>query len=185
MSEMPETPAAEVAEVEGLGTQRYKYEIDQESLNTVFGNLVSGFGGRKFVCDSKDPTERMVSMVESLLRNEQVTGCKLYNNTLLADKTFDETQKTVVVSSFVNLLFLNLNKTDARKVVLSHQMRDRLTELFTDVAAKFGGSSVKVLTFKTIDEKMYIPTFVEKNKKDFVFVKIVMKLPNNEVQVEQ
>jgi hypothetical protein len=153
------------------------YEINQNDLETVFKHVVSSFGGRKFVCVSEVPEERLSQIVENLQKEPlSVTGCKMYDTSLNSDKTVDNTKKTVVFSSFLNLKFLGIPRKEAKKVVLSHHMRERLNEVFEKTAVKFNGSVTKVMAFKNVDD-IKVPDFVEKHKKDFVFVKIVMKLP--------
>jgi hypothetical protein len=157
---------------------KYSYEIDPVELETVFNSVISCLGGRGFVCP--EGKSRVEGIIDALLGGQIVTGCKYYPTSLKADKTVDETQKTLVISSFPNLKFLGLqNKASAKRVVLSHQMKDKLKSHCDSVIAGCGSSPfAKILILKHPEEGTVVPEFVKKNVTNFVFVKIVIKLPN-------
>jgi hypothetical protein len=179
MSDQSEQPTEQIEQKTEVQSQSQQptYEIDQATLEKVFSTVVSNFGGRKFVCNSEVPEKRLLQIVENLKKDPMsVTGCKIYESSLNSDKTVDTTKRTVVFSSFINLKFLGFPKKEAKKVVLSHHMRKMLNTTFEKISVQLDGSLSKVMVFKKLDD-IKIPEFVEKNKQDFVFVKVVMKLP--------
>ncbi len=155
----------------------YNYEINQEHLETVFKSVVSSFGGKNLQVENGE--DRLVAIINQLLAGHIVTGCKMYPFSKKEDKTDDPTQKTVVISSFLNLGFMGLpqnQKTDVKKVVLSHHMKDKLRERFEELAQQFNGHCTKVNVTKSCEG--HVPDFVEKQKNNFVFAKVIVKLPN-------
>jgi hypothetical protein len=168
------------------------YEIDQNELEIVFNKVVSNLGGvqmQKKINEELKSTsshDRVAFLISQVLVPDNiVTGCKVYKESLMPDGTYDTTHKTVVVTSYLNLKFLGLQKMQAKKVLLSHQMRQKLTDLFSGVSRAFASDEpVKLLMFKKIvdqvdeEKKKRLPAFVREHVNDFVFLKVIVKLPN-------
>lgn len=152
----------------------YNYEIDAQELKTVFSNVLGSIGGKNLVVDN---SERVQTVVKMLTEGQTVTGCKFYKNSLNNDKTVDESHSTVVISSFLNLKYLGLDRQNSKRVVLSHQMKDTLKDYFGSLTMdKYDNTQTKVLVFKELDGS--VPEFVKNNKRNYVLLKVVMKFKN-------
>lgn len=165
-------------------TQPIQYEIDQNELDLVFNRVISSIGSRAIQEELKDTRsvyEKVTCLVDTVMVPDTVvTGCKFYKESLMADGSFNNKVKTVVLTSYLNLKFLGLHKAQAKKVVLSHQMRAKLSELFDEVSKEeyHSPEKSKVLMFKNVaGSNKTLPNFVQKTPNDFVFLKVILKFP--------
>jgi len=155
-------------------------EWTEEMFNNVFNYCLKNIGSSKFMPESTFH-DKITTVMKNLENKEFVIGCKYYKESFTKDKVPDPNTNTFVFTTFINPQYVcEYDPVIVRKIIMSENFRNKFTNEFVD----YGKSGLKIIISNGIKKEngeypKWVPKFVTKNPRNNIFIKVILKVPNN------